>query len=124
MMQEKRVKGKVEQLGEKLGIFLIIFCLGLLSYAVYFKPKLLENQVAVNKQTSIQQLGDRYKHYSVEQCADIPIMTCQQMQQYGIVALLIWHKGLDLVIVGGFDKNDKVVYRTHGDFDMMANQNN
>lgn len=104
----------------KWAFFLLIF--GVFMYSIVIRPILWENKVDVDKLTTIEKLGSKYQEYKIDDCSLFRTLTCQKMKDYGIETVLIWNTGGDMAIIGGFDKNQKVVYRHSTDVDFIFNE--
>lgn len=96
-------------------IFIGILCslfLGVGFYDTIIRPKNLLHQVAVDFETTKQALGEPSLSYLAEgKCDKFQFVSCQEIEELDIEVLYIWHKGLDLNIVAGFDGKGKLKFK-------------
>ena len=96
-------------------VFIGIIVIGFMAIVVYdsiIRPNQLLEQVAVDLTTTKQALGEPSPYYFVKSdCDKLQFITCQEMDSQDIKIIYFWTKGLDMNIVAGFDKADKLKFK-------------
>lgn len=96
-------------------IFIGIIVIGFMAIVVYdsiIRPNQLLEQVVIDLTTTKQALGEPSPYYFVKSdCDKLQFITCQEMNNQSIEVIYFWTKGLDMNVVVGFDKADKLKFK-------------
>lgn len=94
--------------------FFIAFALLIVAviYGEVIKPKQLLDKVQKDFGTTVQGLGMPSSYfYTKADCQGLQFITCQEMDAQKTETIYIWHRGLDMNIVAGFDKDEKLTFK-------------
>ncbi|WP_066802433.1 hypothetical protein [Moraxella oblonga] len=94
-----------------VGVILISF-VGIVVYNSIFRTNQILDQVVIDLATTKQALGEPSPYYFVKSdCDKLQFITCQEMDSQDVEVIYFWTKGLDMNIVVGFDKADKLKFK-------------
>lgn len=96
-------------------IFIAVLVLGFLSIGFYneiIRSNQLLEQVQIDFITTKKSLGEPSPYVLTKKdCDKFQFITCQEMSNKNVEIIYHWSKGLDMNIVAGFDKDDKLQFK-------------
>lgn len=109
-MKNKKNQNKIKS--KSFVILLTLILLGFFIYEGFLRPNQLLEQVAIDLTTTKQALGEPSPYYFTKSdCDKLQFITCQEMNSQDIEIIYFWTKGLDMNVVVGFDKADKLKFK-------------
>lgn len=93
-------------------ILVFLVFVGFVLYQEFIKPNHWLKMVQVDFITTKKSLGEPSPYVLTKKdCDKFQFITCQEMSNKNVEIIYHWSKGLDMNIVAGFDKDDKLQFK-------------